>query len=116
MPKRDAPTVAYRVPRCRWPAVWNLLHDRRAPFTTTRCAPHVGGHVDLLVTPADAGVLGHLAQRLEAARDPWPPKRLRARQGRDAWAALGDAGELADPPPEWDDALADAVLAAMGAP
>jgi hypothetical protein len=84
----EAATVPYRVPRCYWPAVWTRLVDRSANFSTTRCDPWPGGHVDVLVAHRDASILGGLATRLPAARDPWPAERL-APNGRD-WRALDD--------------------------
>jgi hypothetical protein len=84
----EAATVPYRVPRCYWPAVWTRLVDRRANFSTTRCDPWPGGHVDVLVARRDASCLGAPATRLPAARDPWPAERLPP-NGRD-WRALDD--------------------------
>ena len=121
MPRSDAPTLAYRVPRHRWPEAWLRLHSHGAAFTTTAChwRPFGGSFVDVLVRPTEASLLADLAQRLPAAApDPWPAPRLRARAAAHLWRGLGDASELPAPPADWtdDDPLADAVLAAMEAP
>ncbi len=84
----EAVTVPYRICRHLWPAVWSRLVDRKANFSTTRCDPLPGGHVDVLVARRDASCLGGLATRLPAARDPWPSERLTP-NGRD-WRSLGD--------------------------
>jgi hypothetical protein len=115
MPRADGPSVAYRVPRHRWPEAWLRLHTRGATFTTTRCDPLPGGHVDVLVRPADASLLGDLGERMPATRDPWPGP-LPARAGADLWPRLGAVGQLPNPPRDWaGDELAAAVLEALEA-
>ena len=122
MPRGEGPPVSVRCPRHRWPEAWLELSSRKIAFTTTRSSSfdidRGGGHVDVLLPAAAVGLVAHIVTRLETAPNPWPG-RLRARQGRDLWAQLGDEGQLPNPPADWidpdEDPLAAAVVEALEA-
>jgi hypothetical protein len=120
MPRGEAPTVAVRCPRHRWPECWLALSSRKINFATTRATAfdldRGGGFVDVLVPPAAVGLVGHLVTRLDRGHDPWPGP-LPARAGADLWPQLGAVGQLPNPPRDWtgDDPLAAGVLEALEA-